>query len=312
MVIGHHKIIRLLKERIKRGNFPQAVLFSGPAKIGKRKIALELADYILGGYSSDPKRTSSFSKRSQFLSEIGREEEEEIKIGEIRKIKQNLSLKSNFPKIVIIDNAEKLTKPAMVALLKTLEEPKNAIFFLISAYPSMLSSTILSRVEEFRFHKLSRKQIRDFLLSHVDSGLEEKTVNKILDYSLGRPGVAKELAIDKDRILYYDLIVNKIREIRKLSSFEKLEEANKIEKEKNTDLFTFLAKYWFRDLWLAQAGIKDFSFKDWEQDIKKDSQLYSENYLKNLLKEVEQTRNYLLFSNINNLLSLENLILTIH
>ena len=68
-----------------------------------------------------------------------------ITINQIRELKEEAYRKTSYPKVFIITEAQKMTYPAVSAMLKVLEEPpQNTFIFLFSPYPS-LPPTIISR-----------------------------------------------------------------------------------------------------------------------------------------------------------------------
>lgn len=78
------------------------------------------------------------------------QEEDSIKIEQIRQLQKELALKPiSLPlKVALIHAAEKLTLPAQNALLKTLEEPPlKTILILTAPHPELLLPTIVSRCQ---------------------------------------------------------------------------------------------------------------------------------------------------------------------
>lgn len=67
---------------------------------------------------------------------------------------------SYFANGVLVHNCHSLSSGAWQALLKTLEEsPKYAIFILCTTNPEKIPSTILSRVQQYQFQKISNEGI---------------------------------------------------------------------------------------------------------------------------------------------------------
>ena len=109
-------------------------------------------------------------------------------------------------KIYIIDDADKMTKEAQNALLKTLEEPPEfAIIILIGNNENLFLETIKSRCIILHFEKISNDKIRNFIESQYDL----KNVNDdILQMFQGSIGKAIYL---KDKISDYEQIGNVIK-----------------------------------------------------------------------------------------------------
>ena len=87
--------------------------------------------------------------------------------------------------------------------------------------------------------------------------------------------------------------------------------AEKLEKEEKIDDFLFIAEHWFRDLLLIKNKSKQILLKSREEEIKKESNSFPEEELEDILKKVQKTKKYLLFSNVSRLLAAENFILGI-
>jgi len=94
-----------------------------------------------------------------------------IKIAQIRNIKNFLSQKSinSEKKIVLIIDAHFLNEAASNCLLKTLEEPSNGIFILLTSKLNFLLDTIISRCQIVRFRSFSSKQIQSILREYLDA-----------------------------------------------------------------------------------------------------------------------------------------------
>ena len=96
MIVGHRKQREFLKKIVKSGKIPHALLFSGPEKLGKKTLALELISSIF---------QEDHSQHPDFL--LTDPIDNKISINQIRDLNWRLSLKSlkaSF-KTVIIDQA---------------------------------------------------------------------------------------------------------------------------------------------------------------------------------------------------------------
>ena len=109
-------------------------------------------------------RSSDLEKTTKSGSEI-------IKIAQIRNIKTFLSQKSinSEKKIVLIIDAHLLNEAASNCLLKTLEEPSNGIFILLTSKLNFLLDTITSRCQIIRFRSFSSKQIKSIFEDYLDT-----------------------------------------------------------------------------------------------------------------------------------------------
>lgn len=322
MIFGHQKNLKILSTLISENSFPHAVLFAGPQKIGKRKIAIEITKYLQKEHKENFFEFSKKNCECQIckliengnfadLVEIN-ETEGQIPIQKIREIREKLSLTSIYPfKIVILNNVEKLSPEAAGALLKTLEEPKgDTIFFLLTSMPNLLPKTILSRITLFKFSLLPKDEIKKFLV-YVGTKPLPSQEEKIIDLSLGKPGLAQELLIDKKKLIYYDSLLEKIESFYKTTVFDKIQLSEIIEKRGETEDFISLAEFWFRDLLLTKSGLKNISFGYKKNIIENITKSLSMEKIEESLKEISTTKRYLFFSNVSRILAFENLLLSI-
>lgn len=323
MIFGHEKNLKIFSRILAEDRFPHGVLFAGPDQVGKRHIALEITKYLEGDHKED---FFTFSKKdckcqTCNLIEGGnfpgiieiKELAGDLSIKKIREIREKLSLSSVYKyKIVIINNIEKLSTGATGALLKTLEEPKGkTIFFLLTPFPRTVIKTIISRLSVFNFSGLKKEDIKSFL-RYSNIKLQKAKEEQVLDFSLGRPGVAKEISVDTKQFSYYISLLENIENLPKFSTLKKFYFAQEIEKEnKAVEDFLLIAKAWFRDILLAKAENSNFSFSFEEKKIKDMAACFSVDKIEKIIKEIQTTQKYILFSNASRLLALENLFLSI-
>lgn len=195
-IVGHQKIIKSLGRSIEKNSISQAYIFSGPGNLGKFSIACDFAKKIIGG---DFLRINPdlMIVSPQAQEKNGKTKKNEIKIEAIRDLKNQLSMtaQSGKYKVAIIDEADRLNKASQNALLKTLEEPfPNTVLILIVQDPEKLLPTIKSRCQVKRFTLVSEREIEKI----IPPGSKER--EKIIFWSLGRPGLAKKLAENKEEL----------------------------------------------------------------------------------------------------------------
>ncbi len=170
-LIGFEKQRTFLAHALKQGTLAHACLFSGPEMIGKRLVALELA-----AEASASNRTPDTDPDIRILALGG--EAANIPIEDIRDLKFFLSLTplAGKRRIVIVDDAHRMTQEASNAFLKILEEPpSHALIVLVSCQPERLPRTVISRCLQIRFGPHSDAVTAQFLkpygLSKEDSEL---------------------------------------------------------------------------------------------------------------------------------------------
>ena len=202
LVLGHRRLLSLLSRAIARATLPPALLFSGPAGIGKRRVAMAIASAM---NCLEPTSTSELERdacgkcascrRIQrgvhpdvIVIEPG--DSGSIKIEAIRDVVDRAGYRpfEGRRRVVIIDEADALVAPAQNALLKTLEEmPPASIFVLVSSMADALLPTVRSRCPRLRFGPLSAAEIAQALMrDHKYSDAEARAAAADADGSIGR------------------------------------------------------------------------------------------------------------------------------
>ncbi len=151
-IIGHKQQLERLTHAMETSTLAHAYLFAGPEGVGKRTIAVKLAQELLEW----EKREKWGAKGAEFFHPdfLFIDGADGIKIEQIRELTYKLSLKpySAKYKIAVIDAAEQMSDEAANALLKSLEEPKPyTIIILITSNPNRLPKTIVSRTQKINF-----------------------------------------------------------------------------------------------------------------------------------------------------------------
>lgn len=179
-VIGHERQKTLLEAALRHDRVAHAYLFHGEAHIGKGLMALRLAQVLNCDRPADagaPDRCGPCRSCHQIearthpdflLIEPERDlANPQIKIDQVREIESQIiyrPLIGRF-KIVVIDDADRLTLSAANALLKTLEEPPaHSVFILITSRPFALPATITSRCQCLRFVPPAQTQVEAALI----------------------------------------------------------------------------------------------------------------------------------------------------
>ena len=181
-----------LKNIVKRKVFSNGYIFYGPEGIGKKQTAIQFIKEIFNQYSSNSNNEEKIinNNHPDFLlieptfflkgnivsrseNESSKNKKETIRIEQIRKMKTFLSQKSieSGIKVVLIVDADLLNEAASNCLLKTLEEPTNGLFILLTSRLSSLLNTIVSRCQLIRFKSFSKKQLEIFIKNNSDSSI---------------------------------------------------------------------------------------------------------------------------------------------
>ncbi len=164
----------------REGRLPHAVLVTGPSGIGKRWL---VEAFVRGVQCHAPTAQGlpcdECPSCKQYVSYRQLEKKSHpdidwltiarysIGIGDIRdQIIRRLTLKANYGRmrLLVIEPAERMTRAASNALLKSLEEPPpDTMLFLISHQPGRLLATIRSRCQRYALPEPNPEQGRAWL-----------------------------------------------------------------------------------------------------------------------------------------------------
>jgi DNA polymerase-3 subunit delta' len=202
-VIGQRTMLARLAARAARGELAHAYGLFGPRSIGKRTVALRLAQTLNCQHPDAPAGGCGTCLACQKIERgshpdvtlVERDPAlKEISIEQVRAMQQDLALRplEGRRRVVIIDDAAELNLFGQDALLKTLEEPPaHAVLLLITPAPTVLHETIQSRLQPLTFRAVPTAEIA--------TGLTERKVKdaaRLAAAAGGRPGLALRLAAD--------------------------------------------------------------------------------------------------------------------
>jgi DNA polymerase-3 subunit delta' len=204
-VIGQRVMLAKLCARAARGEVAHAYGLFGPRSIGKRTVALRIAQTL---NCLDPKQPAGGCGSCLSCVKIERGVHPDVRlierdptlkdiaIEQVTEMQQDLALRplEGRKRLVIIDDAGELNLFGQDALLKTLEEPPpHAVLLLITPAAAVLSETIQSRLQPLTFRYVRTAEIAESLTAR-----KIKDADHIAASSGGRPGLALRLATDED------------------------------------------------------------------------------------------------------------------
>jgi DNA polymerase-3 subunit delta' len=195
---GHQNQKFFLENALKNRKFAHAYLFCGPNKIGKKTLALEFANKILGLNGNE----KAFNPDLLFLSS------DQYKIEEIRNLISDLSLKpyQHEYKVAVLDDAENLNEESANALLKTFEEASpTTIIILVTQNRQQLLPTIVSRAQVLNFNRLSNedfaeapKEIKELIADQRVSKIINGKIGKAFQFATDRASLESEIESNKN------------------------------------------------------------------------------------------------------------------
>jgi DNA polymerase III subunit delta' len=204
-VIGQRAMLDRLGARASRGDVAHAYGLFGPRSVGKRTVAIRLAQTLNCVDAARPSggcgvclncvKIERGVHPDVRLLERDAAAKTKIEIDQVRAMQQDLVLRplEGRTRVVIIDDAADLSDVAQDALLKTVEEPpKHAVLLLVTLAPEALFETIRSRVQPL--------VLRSVATSEIATALRErgiKDADTIAASAAGHPGMAIRLAADE-------------------------------------------------------------------------------------------------------------------
>lgn len=155
---------------------------------GKRLLSAAYYDQFRNEFFQDP--YFGFGEWQQLLG--GENKQLFISVHEIRELKKGIYLKAfeGKYKVVIVWNAEKVNVEGANAFLKLLEEPPDRTLILMTCSdPSLLLTTINSRVQRVMLGRIPTESIESYLRDRFE--LEEARTREIARISEGSLGQAR-------------------------------------------------------------------------------------------------------------------------
>jgi len=263
-IIGHQKCIQMLRQFIRRGRMPHALLLNGPDGIGKKLTAFGLAKALLCERSKDDycdvcPSCQKINQGNHPDVTIIQPEGNSIKIEQLRDWQKGLESRSYFGswRVTIIDQAERMSIAAANSILKALEEPpENTIICLITVEARDILPTILSRCQILRFSSLSRSGFIQIIMKRRE--LTELQAGLIFNLSKGQ--LSKGLSMDLNHIS--QLRENWLGVLDPPDSKER--SASQFDTSALLEGLEIMA-YWWRDIIFLQSGMEGSSLTNQDQ-----------------------------------------------
>ncbi|MCE2514550.1 MAG: AAA family ATPase [Acidobacteria bacterium] len=224
-IVGHRGAVALLASAVARGSLPPSLLLTGDDGVGKRTVALAVAQAINcaaprsgTGRDQGVDLAADACGRCGPCARIGRDafpdvrtlvpgETGTIAIDAVRAAIEQAGYRpfEGRRRVVVIDQADRLLPPAQNALLKVLEEPPAACqFLLVTSRPDVLLDTVRSRCPRIRFGQLAPEEVvRILTASHgwdeaaarASAAAAGGSVGRALAAASGEHAAAREAAV---------------------------------------------------------------------------------------------------------------------
>ncbi len=189
-IVGQEHITKTLINAILSGNIVHAYLFSGIRGTGKTSLARIFAKALNCEKRDGPEACNRCPSCLEIIngSAVDLIEIDAASYTGVDDIREVIKGAHFLPtklkhKVFIIDECHQLSKHAINALLKTLEEPPaHVVFILVTTELQKIIPTILSRCQTFAFWKIKEKEIVKRLedISKQEGILVEKEALEII------------------------------------------------------------------------------------------------------------------------------------
>jgi DNA polymerase-3 subunit delta' len=202
-MLGHQWAVELLQGHVARSEVRHAYLFTGPQGVGRRTLAIRLAQAL---NCQQPSASGVPCLQCRTCQQIARMEHPDLaviaadqvggtlKVDQVRELQHSLSLAPYAARyrVAILLRFEEAHISAANALLKTLEEPPQQVVLILTAESAeTLLPTIVSRCEVLRLRPLSLQEVSQGLQDRWGIAAEESHL--LAHISGGRPGYALRL-----------------------------------------------------------------------------------------------------------------------
>lgn len=201
-ILGQDRAKNMVRRALAHGRMPHALLFRGPAGVGKRLFARGLAAALncRGGQPGNIPLTACGTCSSCHKLQSGNHpdflvvepEKDAIKIGQVREMSRAITYppyESRY-RVVLLEDVHAMQPAAANSLLKTLEEPPPGNILILTAEASReVLATILSRCQIVPFLPLTEVETLS-IIKHLLPDAGEETARLLARYSDGSPGKA--------------------------------------------------------------------------------------------------------------------------
>jgi DNA polymerase-3 subunit gamma/tau len=168
---GQRHVVTALRNALRLGRVPHALLLAGPRGVAKTTIARILARALNCDEGPTEKPCGHCSPCLEIAAGTSLDVQEidaasNTGVDNVREIRESVRYAAAPGKhrIFIIDEVHMLSTPAFNALLKTLEEPPpQSLFILATTDPQKIPITVLSRVQRFDLRKLGAAELLTLL-----------------------------------------------------------------------------------------------------------------------------------------------------
>lgn len=264
-ILGHEWAVDLLKEHVAQKRLRHAYLITGPQGVGRRTLALRLAQAVNCLEPPSPGEPCLACRSCRQIENMQHPDLSVVqadqvggvlKVDQVRELQRSLSLSPYEARyrVALLLRFEEANPNASNALLKTLEEPPDQVILVLTAESAeILPPTIVSRCEVLRLRPLPFEQVSQGLERRW--GMPPNQSELLAHISAGRPGYALFLHQDPQYSSLRESWLNDLFQLigmKRVGRFAYAEELAK-DKERMREVLKVWISIW-RDVLMLAAG----------------------------------------------------------
>ncbi len=206
-IIGHQSVRKQLAQVLRNDAVAHAYAFSGPAQIGKATLARAFAIALVTGTKACDAVAAhvdiTYLQPATVQSKHGVVRTRDIGVEQVRDVITSAAQTplSGRYRVIIIEDADRMTVAAQNALLKTLEEPaaQTVLLLTVVRYGTLLP-TVRSRMHHFALTRLDDAQMVAVAAERFSTESDRAAACRIAQ---GRYGVLVAVANDSMLFAWY-------------------------------------------------------------------------------------------------------------
>lgn len=243
---------------------PHALLLTGQFGVGKSTLALHLAQALLCLDDMKPcgtcpgcVRARSFNHANLIVVKTDLKQRS-VKVEQARALLSSLSSYpfSPGPRVIILEELDEFTPQAQNALLKAIEEPDKASYFLLTCQNERaVLPTIRSRCQILRLPPWQDRQVAGVL---QEKGIPGEEASELAALAGGSPGKAMEIRDNPDFWSVKSLVEEAIFKAGGIKDFPVASRRLKDEKDKADLILDYLEYQAIRDNQLASGKAEQY------------------------------------------------------